>query len=327
MMFLIRVSFTLLVYLWMAAQAHAQERFRLLHRVDSFLTKRYMRSDIDTNYITRPDSKWTLTGRLNLSGANIEAKGRENGLPFNSELKSDYKYTVSMGGSYLGLSVNLALNPAKMLGHYNDFELNFNSYGRRFGVDLSYHQSNSFEGWYDVEGHERTMLSSDVLSMKTLNVNAYYAFNNRRFSTDAAFGHNYIQRRSAGSFMLAVSGQAQKGEDNGDLDFKFSMVNVGIGAGYGYNYVPARGWLLHLTALPTFIVYTKTSLTFEGIKVPMHYHFPEVIITGRGAVVRQFRKKFVGLSMLFNFSNIGNEDILAVNNIKWRMRLFFGIRL
>ena len=163
--------------------------------------------------------------------------------------------------------------------------------------------------------------------MKTLNVNAFYVFNSRRFSYPAAFTQSYIQRRSAGSFMLAASGQGQHATLDYTHKTDMKMTNIGLGMGYGYNYVPREGWLLHLSALPTFIVYSKTSITFGENRVPLSYHFPEVIITGRGAVVRQWRNKFLGLSMVFNFTNIGNEERLAVHNIKWRVRTFFGLRL
>ena len=97
--------------------------------------------------------------------------------------------------------------------------------------------------------------------------------------------------------------------------------------GYGYNFVPSKGWLLHISALPTFIVYSNTSAKIGDDNVPMKYHFPEVIITGRGAVVRNARAVFYGLSMNFNFTNIGNKDNLAVHNVKWYLRTFFGLRL
>ena len=104
------------------------------------------------------------------------------------------------------------------------------------------------------------------------------------------------------------------------------MTNIGIGAGYGYNYVPGRHWLLHVSALPTFIIYSNTSMKLGDTRVPLHYHFPEVIITGRGAVVRQWGNKFFGMSMVFNFTNIGDKENLAVHNIKWHVRTFFGLR-
>jgi hypothetical protein len=299
----------------------------LFQRFDSVMTEKYRKGDIDTAYIMRPSTKWTVKARFNLSGATIESEGIEDGQHFKSEMTADYKSTLSMGISYLGISLNTALNPAKLLGKYNDYELNINSYGNRFGWDFIFQNAHNFTGWHDHEGMERIELPADMLSVKTLNLNAYYAFNGRRFSYPAAFSQSYIQRRSAGSFLLAASGMGQQAKLDWNQKMELKMTNIGMGAGYGYNYVPAQGWLLHISGLPTFIVYSKTSMTFGDNRVPLHYHFPEVIITGRGAVVRQRGNKFYGLSMVYNFTNIGNEESLALHNQKWRIRAFFGFRL
>ena len=296
--------------------------------MDSALTSRYNRNKgIDTAYILRPQTKWTVVGRINVSGAKIEAEGVDNGLHFKSEMKADYKSTLSVAVSYLGLSLSASLNPAKLMGKYRDYELNFNSYGKRFGFDIIYQDAKNFTGWHDHDGMERIELPADMLKVKTLNVNAFYVFNSRRFSYPAAFSQSYIQRRSAGSFLLAASGQGQHASLDWEQEMQLKVTNIGIGAGYGYNYVPRQGWLFHISALPTFIVYSKTSMTFGDNRVPLHYHFPEAIITGRGAAVYQWRNKFAGLSMVFNFTNIGDEESLAVHNIKWRVRTFFGLRL
>ena len=296
--------------------------------MDSALTSRYNRNKgIDTAYILRPQTKWTVVGRINVSGAKIEAEGVDNGLHFNSEMKADYKSTLSVAVSYLGLSLSASLNPAKLMGKYHDYELNFNSYGKRFGFDIIYQDAKNFTGWHDHDGMERINLPADMLKVKTLNVNAFYVFNSSRFSYPAAFSQSYIQRRSAGSFLLAASGQGQHATLDWKQEMQLKVTNIGIGAGYGYNYVPRQGWLFHISALPTFIVYSKTSMTFGDNRVPLHYHFPEAIITGRGAAVYQWRNKFAGLSMVFNFTNVGNEESLAVHNIKWRVRTFFGLRL
>ena len=299
----------------------------LMQRADSMLTRKYHKGDIDTAYIMRPKTKWTVTARMNVSGATIESEGMEEGRHFRSEIEANRKATLSVGVSYLGFTLSAALNPAKLIGKYHDYELNFNSYGRRFGFEIIYQDAKNFTGWYDSEGMERLYLPADMLKVKTLNVNAFYVFNSRRFSYPAAFSQSYIQRRSAGSFLLAASGMGQHATLDGEHATKLKMTNIGLGAGYGYNYVPGRGWLLHISALPTFIVYSNTSMTFSNDRVPLHYHFPEVIITSRGAVVRQWSNKFIGLSMVFNFTNIGNEESLAIHNTKWRVRTFFGLRL
>jgi hypothetical protein len=330
------------VYYWTFAAilltfTNATDAQSLLHRIDSILTQNYRKGDVDTAYITRPATKWTVTARMNVSGAKIEAEGidrsalalasSENGQHFKSEMEANRKATLSVGVSYLGLSLSASLNPAKMMGKYRDFELNFNSYGRRFGFDIVYQDAKNFTGWHDHDGMERVQLPDGKLKVKTLNLNAFYVFNSRRFSYPAAFSQSYIQRRSAGSFLLAASGMGQHATLDWDQEMRLKMTNIGLGAGYGYNYVPAQGWLLHISALPTFIVYSNTSMTFGDNRIPLHYHFPEVIITGRGAVVRQWGNKFLGVSMVFNFTNIGHKESLAIHNIKWRIRTFFGIRL
>lgn len=299
----------------------------LFQRVDSMLARKYHKGDIDTSYIMRPQTKWTVTARLNESGATIESEGMENGQHFKSEIEANRKATLSVGVSYLGFTLSVALNPAKLMGKYSDYELNFNSYGRRFGFDIIYQDAKNFTGWYDMEGMERIGLPDGMLKVKTLNVNAFYVFNSRHFSYPAAFSQSYIQRRSAGSFLLAASGMGQNATLDYVSEMKLKMTNIGLGAGYGYNYVPGRGWLLHISALPTFIAYSNTSMTFGNDRVSLHYHFPEVIITGRGAVVRQWGNKFIGLSMVYNFTNIGHKENLAIHNSKWRIRTFFGLRL
>ena len=322
--FIISIIFLLA---FLPASAQEENKQSLLQRIDSKLSENYRKGGIDTTYITRPQTKWTVTARLNVSGAKFKTKGMDNGHHFNAEMEADRKATLSLGVSYLGFSVSLALNPGKLLGKYHDYELNFNSYGKKFGFDFIYQDAKNFKGWHDHEGLDRIELPDGIFSLKTLNINAYYVFNGSRFSYPAAMSQSYIQRRSAGSFLLGFSGQGQHGTLDWEQPMDFKMTNIGIGSGYGYNFVPSRGWLLHVSAMPTFVVYSNTSLKFGDVKVPLHYHFPEAIITGRGAVVRQWGNKFFGMSMVFNFTNIGHEDNLAVHNIKWRVRTFFGIRL
>lgn len=299
----------------------------IFHRLDSMLTIKYRKGNIDTAYIMRPETKWTIKARLNVSGTKIEAKGIENGQHFKSEIEAERKATISLGISYLGISVSASLNPSQLAGKYSDYELSINSYGRRFGFDIVYQDAHNFTGWHDQEGMGRIELPDDKLKVKTLNLNAFYVFNSRRFSYPAAFSQSYIQRRSAGSLLLAISGMGQRAELDWENAMHLKITNLSIGAGYGYNYVPGQGWLLHISALPTFIVYHNTSMTYGETDIPLHYHFPEAIITGRGAVLRQWGNKFIGMSMVFNFTNNGNEKTLTLNNTKWNIRTFFGVRL
>ena len=305
----------------------AQKLWRMLKHNDSIMSQRYRSGNIDTLYITRPSTRWTLTGRINVSGVKLKMEGKQMGIPFRSEMTADYKSTISLGVNYLGVTLSMALNPAKLLGKYKDFEINLNSYNNRWGFDFIYQDARNFKGWHETEGQSRLELPPEVLTLKSLNVNAYYAFNHRRFSYPAAFTQSYIQRRSAGSFLLAVSGQGQRAKTKAQYESLLNVTNIGIGAGYGYNWVPSRHWLLHISSLPTFTVFSNTSLTVNDERIPLKYRFPEVIITARGAVIRQFGNMFVGMTMVYNFTNIGDENELSIHNDKWRTRLLVGLRL
>ena len=307
-------------------EVKGQKILHMIKRTDSLMTARYRRSNIDTAYIIRPNTKWTLKGLFNVSGAQLEMEGMQMGKPFRSKMDAAYKKTFSMGVSYLGLTLSFALNPAKLLGKYNDFELNLNSYSNRWGFDIIYQDAHNFTGWHEVGRESRIDLPAHVLTLQSLNVNAYYAFNNRHFSYPAAFSQTYIQKRSAGSFLLGFSLQGLQAETKNIYESELEVANIGIGAGYGYNWVPNRRWLLHISSLPTFIVSSNTSLTNNEESIPLDYHFPEVIVTVRGAIIRQIGKMFTGLTMVYNYSNIGYCDHLAVYNMKWRTRLIFGYR-
>ncbi len=58
----------------------------------------------------------------------------------------------------------------------------------------------------------------------------------------------------------------------------------------------------------------------------MRYHFPSVVVTGRGAALYSWRNKFAGATMVYNFSVAGSEEYLQLKRVKWRVRLFFGFR-
>lgn len=301
---------------------------RQILRVDSFMLQRYRNAKIDTNYVTRPMTRFTLSARMNVAGARLTTEGYNNGNHFKGNLKAEYKNTLSAAVNYLGVTLALSLNPAKLLGKYSDYELSLVYYGKQFGGDIIYQEAKNYKGYYHQDNIGRMELPPNILEMRTLNANGYYVFNHKRFSYPAAMTQGYIQRRSAGSFMLALGLQAQEGEYDYLKEFKTRITNIGVGGGYGYNYVPARRWMIHLSALPTFIVYNHTWMIYDGSRVKVGYHFPEVIITGRGAIVYQIKKnQFAALSGVYYFTNIGGKKHLEIENEKWRARLTYGIRL
>lgn len=308
---------------------------RQLFRGDSLLAANYHKVKYDTAYIGRPDARWTIKYRGNLSGADMRTTNVTDGVQNRSRVTADCRGTLSMAVAYRGLGLGVAVNPAKFAGKCKDFEYNLNSYSNRYGFDVVFLSSKTYHG-YKASDAERIDIRKGQISQNALNLNFYYAFNYRRFSFPAAFSQSYIQKRSAGSWMIGASFDGSKTKLN---DMTIRLNEFAVGAGYAYNLVIARHWLCHLSALPTMTIYshdyTKTLTSADEDNAPsatntmrhdMKYHFPSAIITGRGAVVYSWRNKFAGATAVYNYSVAGDKDHLKVRRNKWRVRMFFGFR-
>ncbi len=316
---------------------------RRLFRGDSILAAKYNKKAFDTAFISRPDARWTVKLTGNISGAFLQTNSRLDGAEHETKVMADCRATVSMGVSYRGVGLSLSLNPAKLAGRSQDYEFNLNSYSNRYGFDVVYLSSKTYHGYTDTGNGGSIDIPKGLISQNALNLNFYYVFNSRRFSFPAAFSQSYIQKRSAGSWMVGASFDGSKTTVTTDADhpalrpITIRLNEFAIGGGYGYNLVANRHWLFHLSALPTITVYshdyTETAApTDDGntessaTRSKMKYHFPSAIVTGRGAALYSWRNKFAGATMIYNFSVAGDEDHLQLKRVKWRVKMFFGFR-
>ncbi len=311
---------------------------------DSLLAAKYNRKTFDTTYISRPDARWTVKLRCNVSGAFMQTLSRVEDVTHETQLMADCRSTFSVAVSYRGVGLGLSVNPAKWVGKSHDYEFNLNSYSNRYGFDVVYLSSKTYQGHTKV-GDDRIDIPKGLVSQKALNLNFYYAFNYRKFSFPAAFSQSYIQKRSAGSWMVGASFDGSKTEVSSDEEnsslrpITIRLNEFAIGGGYAYNIVPNNHWLFHISALPTLTVYshdytkTESQTVDENGEVEtsttrnsMKYHFPSAIITGRGAILYSWRNKFAGATMVYNFSVAGSEAHLRLKRVKWMVRMFFGFR-
>jgi len=326
----------LILSLLTALTATAQKRtFRQkLARLDSTLSARYYKIPYDSNYVTRPDGRWTLKVRVNQTGNKFHTKGTVNDITHKADLGTSHKTTISLGASYRGLSAAFSLNPAKIKGIYNDYELNLNYYSSRISLDFSYQRSESLSGDVIRNGEPRRMEEGDV-KMKVINVAGYYAFNHRKFSFPAAFNQNYIQRRSAGSWLAGISYQGgsintldelkERSPEAPEVTIKFG--HLGIGGGYGYNLVLGKKWLLHLSALPTFVVYNRNKLIVNGEEREVSHMRFHMIFNERAAVVYNFSSRYFAGATLVMSNSVFDNSAVTINQNKWRARAFVGMRL
>lgn len=296
-----------------AAQTLTQSARRA--RLDSALTARYYRTPYDTNFVIRPEGKLTLKLRLNQTGNDFHAKGTVNDVYSEADLKTSHKTTMSIGASYRGISAAVAINPAKMKGLYKDYEFNLNYYSSRLSLDFSYQRSETLAGDFTGDKGDLRLESGEAL-LKVLNIAGYYTFNHRRFSYPAAFTQSYIQRRSAGSWLAGISYQGGSIKTTDDLkarnsnapDVRIYIGHVGIGGGYGYNWVPSRKWLLHLSILPTVVVYNRNNMTVNGERKEAQHMRLNMLFNERAAVVYNFSPRyFASLTAVVNNSVFKDE--------------------
>jgi hypothetical protein len=214
----------------------------------------------------------------------------------------------------------------------NEFYINY--YTNRFGVELALVNSKDYSGWCSQLGNT-IEISSDMLKARTLNISGYYAFNHRRFSFPAAFTQSYIQCRSAGSWLAGLSYQAGSLETTNALmlrnptapDTRLYVGHVGIGGGYGYNWVIGKKWLFHISLLPTAVVYNRNNMTIRGERKKAEHIRFNMIFNERVAIVHYLSSRyFAGATLVMN-NSVFDDDVVVINQNKWRARAFVGMRL
>ena len=304
-------------------------------RLNNKLSNNYFRSKYDTNYVVRPKEKWLLRAMVNQTGNYIHAKGTVNDIWSKYDLHTKKNTTIGLEVNYCDIAVSLSLNPAKIRGDYDDYEFNFEYHGNRISFDINYQRATSLTG--DVKLGDMDHLDEEGLRMNIVNVAAYYSFNHRRFSFPAALYQNYYQLRSAGSWLAGISVQSGSIKTTDELKARsplapeahLSFANVALGGGYGYNLVLGQHsqWLLHLSALPSFVVYKHNRLTVNDEGMKDHGMCFNMVFNERASIVYHFTPRYnIGATLIMSNSIYNNDDI-KINQNKWQARAFLGIRL
>ena len=327
--------FTLILSVITTIEATAQTRDQQMRsKVDSVLADRYYKTPYDTNYVVRPEGKLTLKVRINQTGNDFHAKGTVNDIYSKADLRTSHKTTFSVAAIYHGIGIGMAVNPAKWKGIYKDYEFNLNYYSNRLSLDFSYQRSESLAGDIYRDDNLQQMQSGDI-TMKVANLAGYYTFNHRRFSFPAAFTQSFIQQRSAGSWLAGISYQGGSLKTSSGLkernpnapEVSIEIGHIGIGGGYGYNWVLGKKWLLHFSMLPTFVVYNRNKFTVNDERKHAKRMRFNMLFNERVAIVHNFSSRyFAGATLVMN-NSVFDDNMVVVNQNKWRARAFFGMRL
>lgn len=326
--------------------AVAQEsRPGFFKRLDNKLANHYFSSKYDTNYVERPNQRWLFRLMLNQTNNYIHAKGTVNDVYSKYDLHTRRNTAIALEVNYCDIAVSYSVNPDKIRGKYNDYEFNFEYHGNSLSFDINYQRATSLAGEMKLNNIDH--MDEDALKMKVFNVAAYYTFSHSRFSFPAALYQNYYQLRSAGSWLAGASFQGGSIRTTDELrlrspqapDVHLRVAHLGIGGGYGYNLVLGKRsqWLLHLSALPTFVVYQHNKLSVrsaadreQGLdehEVSSNLSSFNMIFNERAAVVYHFSPRyFIGTSLMMS-NSVFDDDVITVNQNKWLARAFIGVRL
>ena len=303
-------------------------------RITNKLSNKYYTTKYDTNYVARPKEKWLLRLLGNQTGNYIHAKGTVHDVYSKYDLHTKTNYTVGLEVNYCDIAATFSINPAKIGGDYNDYEFNFEYHGQMISFDINYLRATSLTG--DIKLGNMDHLDEEGLRMNVVNASAYYIFNNRKFSYPAALFQNYYQLRSAGSWLAGLTVQSGSIKTTDALkernplapEVHLTFANVALGGGYGYNFVfgQCSQWLLHLSALPSLVVYKHNRLTVNGDEMKDHGLCFNMLFNERAAVVYHFTPRFNAGASLIMSNSIYNNDNIKINQNKWLARAFFGVR-
>ncbi|MBR6878826.1 MAG: DUF4421 family protein [Bacteroidales bacterium] len=163
----------------------------------------------------------------------------------------------------------------------------FNVVGKSWGVRLNYFKiTNPFVSGLTLGEEDDELylhdefVSSEMAALRSLTIDGYYVFNNKRFAYPAAYKMGLVQRHTAGSWMLTARymqgdlyNSHEAAMDSYNLLDCFATMQASVGGGYSVNFVPwhsdpvgprdegLRNLTINLTAMPviTLFNYLKTT--------------------------------------------------------------------
>lgn len=260
----------------------------------------------------------------------------------NDRLQNDNRYidmhsrpSTSMGLylTYLAVSIGYDINLSSIINGVREgrqrYQLAFNC--ALFGAEV-YKEINNVQTRITRFGSMHHLkLPFNGMHSNSWGIDAYYFFNNKRYSQAAAFNFGKIQTRSQGSFYAGLSIYSQ------NYNFDFSNLeeelkcnipeeweenhfisktrNYGIRAGYAYNWVFARRWLMGVSVSPTIGIkhgYTNSSIRTTSFSMFNHARLSVVWNAGRWfagivgnantAIISSSKSLFLGNELSFEAS-------------------------
>lgn len=239
---------------------------RLPHDVPSLLA--WLRApdrSLDPAYVFQPSTPWTVGMETSM----IDTRARMShdmtiirNLP-DGTVQVDHPSLVSDQQSPAAWKLGASLSYGKLsLGYGSEIFrrspgkntlFSFSYWKQAFGIQAQYYKvfdfvSTRYQAEQPDAAQEEMLLTSGMPALsRKLSLDAYYAFEHKRFAYTSAYKCDVIQRRSAGSWMLGakyVQGDMRyNAADEAIIQFHqgagcFTSQQFSLGGGYSYNWVP-----------------------------------------------------------------------------------------
>ena len=313
--------------------AAAQVKISCLNRVASPFHAITGASGYDTTFIAKPSFKWKVTLRTSAKGFDVSNANTLEGVGYEAFRSSRTRLTEGVDVSFCGVKIGLGFDPQKVFAKkkFRDKSYSLIYYGNRFGIDAMLHFTPSLDGELKKDG-SWISLPEGTISHRNLYISGYYVFNCRQFSYPAAFSQSFIQKRSAGSALAATMYSRSRfsihpWEVLDNHETVSTLRTLCLGAGYGYNFVLAKGWLLHLSAIPALSLFSKTDSVVDGVPASGRA-YSNIMLNQRFALVKYFAKDrlFVNLTAYGIGLLALKEDRFSYAQAVWDTRLLVGVR-
>ncbi len=264
----------LVIALGICGQMRAQGSvISLIKKVGTLIDTMSVRG-VDRSYIDAPERAGQLIVKGNVSQTivSMSTQGSFAGEVYNAKpsLRTVPAQYVGLWAGYRGYGFGYTVNVGGDKGSY----LTLGATGGAFGINLRIHSFENSTPNFNLDSDLipeeakdtwREVLLTDPIHVNTLIADGYYMFNGKKFSYAAAYDQSVIQKRSAGSVMAGLMYNYThidySSDSNGDLIYlmeglgRVKLWQGSVGVGYTYNWVPARGLLVNVMAMPmlTFV--------------------------------------------------------------------------
>lgn len=229
---------------------------------------------VDRRYIEAPEKPWQLIVRGNVSQTivSMNTKGVIEGIEYDAKpsLRTEPAQYVGLWAGYRGYGLGYTVNVGGDKGNY----FTIGATGGSFGINVRIHSFDNSSPNLNLDSdilsdsnkdEWREVKLIDPIHVNTLIADGYYMFNGKKFSYAAAYDQSVIQKHSAGSLMAGLmynyTNIDYSSKYNGDIIYlmeglgRVKLWQGSVGVGYAYNWVPVRGLLINVMAMPmlTFV--------------------------------------------------------------------------